>query len=92
VESVLLRGDDRPQTQQFRPDLYLDIAGVRGVKRRALDCHQSQKPDGIWEVHEAMHRRRGAERGVEYAEAYILAGTKKGLPLLPLSFLKKKTE
>ncbi len=80
------------QTQAFRPDLYLDIESVRAIKRRALDCHKSQKPDSIWEVHEAMHRRRGAECGVDYAEAYVLAGTKKGLPLLPVTFRKRKGE
>jgi N-acetylglucosamine malate deacetylase 1 len=74
------------QSSNFRPDLYLDIASVRALKRRALDCHQSQKPDAIWDVHEAMHRRRGAEAGVKYAEAYIRADSAKERPKLPLLF------
>jgi LmbE family N-acetylglucosaminyl deacetylase len=78
------------QTQAFRPELYLDIETVRGIKRRSLDCHVSQKPDSIWEVHEAMHRRRGGECGVQHAEAYTLAGYKKGQALLPVTFFKKK--
>jgi LmbE family N-acetylglucosaminyl deacetylase len=80
------------QTQLFQPELYLDIENVRDVKRRALDCHQSQKPAGIWEVHEAMHRRRGRECGVEHAEAYKLLGQPEGCHLLPLSFRPRKPE
>jgi len=78
------------QTQKFQPDLYLDIDDVHAIKRRALDCHQSQKPDAIWEVHEAMHKRRGEECGVKRAEAYLLGGAKKGRPTLPVTFLSKK--
>jgi len=79
------------QTLNFRPDLYLDIDSVRKVKQQALDCHKSQNPDKIWEAHEAMHRRRGEECGVERAEAYVRAETKKERPSLPVSFrtLKK---
>jgi LmbE family N-acetylglucosaminyl deacetylase len=78
------------QSQGFRPDLYLDIEAVHGLKRRALDCHKSQKPDGIWDVHEAMHRRRGAECGAKRAEAYVRGGVKKDQPSLPLTFLSRK--
>lgn len=78
------------QSLNFRPTLFLDIGGVRALKRRALDCHQSQKPNGIWDVHEAMHRRRGEEAGVQYAEAYILADSKKDRAKLPLVFLSRK--
>jgi len=78
------------QSQGFRPDLYLDIEAVHGLKRRALDCHQSQKPDGIWDVHDAMHKRRGGECGVQRAEAYILGGFRKGRPLLPVTFRARK--
>jgi LmbE family N-acetylglucosaminyl deacetylase len=75
------------QTLGFRPALYLDVEGVRGLKRRALDCHKSQKPDSIWEIHDAMHRRRGRECGVKFAEAYLQASPLKASPELPLSFL-----
>ncbi len=78
------------QAQNFRPELYLDIAGVRDLKRRALACHRSQKPEAIWEVHDAMHRRRGAEVGVEYAEAYVRAAGKHKRPELPVSFRGRK--
>jgi LmbE family N-acetylglucosaminyl deacetylase len=78
------------QTQAFRPELYLDIASVYDVKRKALDCHQSQSPEAIWKVHDAMHRCRGDECGVKNAEAYSLVATKKGCSILPVAFLTRK--
>ncbi len=78
------------QTIGFQPELYLDIAAVRDLKKTALDAHVSQLPETIWKVHDAMHRRRGAEAGVEYAEAYRLVEAKPGCPLLPLPFRRAK--
>jgi LmbE family N-acetylglucosaminyl deacetylase len=78
------------QTQNFRPDLYLDIDGARELKHRALACHQSQKPEEIWEVHEAMHRHRGTEAGIKDAEAYVRAAGKKKHHELPVSFRGRK--
>ncbi len=75
------------QTIAFRPRLYLDIGPVREVKKRSLDEHKSQGPAEIWEVHEKMHRRRGDECGVEFAEAYTLVEAKPGCALLPVRFL-----
>ncbi len=40
------------QTIAFRPELYLDIAPVRDVKKRSLDRHKSQDPEEIWQAHE----------------------------------------
>jgi len=78
------------QSLGFRPDLYLDIESVRVLKRKALACHTSQKPDAIWEAHDVMHRSRGAEAGVTYAEAYLRVDSTKPRPKLPLSFLARK--
>jgi len=78
------------QTRDFKPELYLDIESVHPLKRRACDSHRSQKPDSFWSVHEEMHRKRGEECGVKFAEAYSLAEAKKGLPLLPVSFIGRK--
>jgi LmbE family N-acetylglucosaminyl deacetylase len=78
------------QSLGFRPDLYLDIGSVRDLKRRALDCHQSQKPDAIWAVHDAMQRRRGGEAGVKFAEAFIRADSARERPKLPLPLLGRK--
>ena len=80
------------QTIGFVPDLYLDIAPVRDLKQRSIDAHKSQEPDAIWQFHERMHRRRGAECGVEFAEAFKLVEAKEGCPLLPVSFLAGKVQ
>jgi LmbE family N-acetylglucosaminyl deacetylase len=77
------------QTIGFHPELYLDIGPVREIKRRSLEEHKSQNPDEIWAVHERMHRRRGAECGVQFAEAYLLVEAKEGCPLLPVEFRGK---
>jgi N-acetylglucosamine malate deacetylase 1 len=80
------------QTVAFDPDLYLDIGPVRDVKKRSLDAHRSQGPEDIWKAHEAMHRRRGAECGIEFAEAYRLVEAKEGCSLLSMKFLGKAAE
>jgi LmbE family N-acetylglucosaminyl deacetylase len=77
------------QTLAFEPDLFLDIAPVREIKRRVVLEHRSQEPEAIWQAHERMHRRRGAECGVEFAEAYRLVEAKEGCPLLPVKFLER---
>jgi N-acetylglucosamine malate deacetylase 1 len=77
------------QSIAFKPELYLDIKSVRDIKRRSLDEHKSQDPAEIWTVHEQMHRRRGAECGTEFAEAYSLVEAKPGCPLLPVIFRQK---
>lgn len=79
------------QTLAFKPELYLDIAPVRDLKKRSLDEHKSQGPEEIWRVHERMHRRRGADCGVDFAEAYSLVEAKSGCPLLPVTFLEPRT-
>jgi LmbE family N-acetylglucosaminyl deacetylase len=77
------------QTMNFRPELYLDIEGVYDLKKKALFRHQSQQPEGIWQLHDAMHRRRGLECGVKHAEAYLPASPQKGRAVLPVSFLSR---
>jgi LmbE family N-acetylglucosaminyl deacetylase len=78
------------QSLDFRPELYLDIEAVRDLKRRALDSHRSQNPDAIWEVHDAMHRRRGKECGIDCAEAYVRVEHGKDRPALPVAFRTAK--
>jgi LmbE family N-acetylglucosaminyl deacetylase len=78
------------QTIGFHPELYLDIAPVRDIKRRSLEEHKSQNPEQIWGFHEGMHRRRGAECGTQFAEAYSLVEAKEGCPLLPVAFRVKR--
>jgi LmbE family N-acetylglucosaminyl deacetylase len=76
------------QTLAFEPDLFLNINPVRELKRQALLEHKSQEPQAIWQAHERMHRRRGAECGAEFAEAYRLVEAKEGCPRLPVTFLR----
>lgn len=78
------------QSISFRPELYLDIGSARDLKKQALECHVSQHIEGVWKLHDAMHRRRGDECGVRYAEAYWLVEPKKDVPLLPVTFLSRK--
>jgi LmbE family N-acetylglucosaminyl deacetylase len=78
------------QTIAFDPELYLDITAFRSTKKRSLDAHKSQDPEEIWRAHERMHRQRGAECGVEFAEAYKLVEPKLGCAQLPVRFLMKK--
>ena len=80
------------QTIGFTPDLFLDIAPVRDVKKQSLDEHKSQEPAKIWEVHERMHRRRGAQCAVKYAEAFRLVEAKEGCALLPVPFRMGRRE
>ncbi len=80
------------QTIGFEPELYLDITPVRSLKKRALDQHKSQEPEEIWRAHEQMHQHRGAECGVEFAEAYTLVEAKEGCPRLPVHFVSRKAE
>ncbi|HKI21256.1 MAG TPA: PIG-L deacetylase family protein [Isosphaeraceae bacterium] len=79
------------QTIAFQPELYLDIEPVRDLKRQALEQHKSQKPAEIWAAHERMHRRRGTECAVEFAEAYSLVEPKAGCPLLPVRFRARQS-
>ena len=78
------------QTLGFHTNLYLDIGKVHALKKQACYCHASQQPDGFWAVHEAMHRRRGGESGVEFAEAYTLLEAKPGCSILPLKFVNRE--
>ena len=68
----------------------MDIEAVRDLIRRALDCHGSQNPDAIWEAREAMHRRRGADCGVQCAEAFVRVEQGRNRPALPDTILTAK--
>ena len=60
------------QTMTFNPTDYVDISGEQETKRKALYCHVSQDPPGIYACgHEIMEKFRGAEFGVEVAEAFV---------------------
>jgi len=80
------------QTISFYPELYFDIQNFRAIKKEALFRHKSQNLEETWEIHEAMHRRRGRECGVNFSEAYYLVEAKPDCALLPVKFLSKKSQ
>lgn len=60
------------QTLTFHPTDYVDISKEQETKRKALYCHVSQDPAGIYACgHELMEKFRGAEAGVKAAEAFV---------------------
>jgi LmbE family N-acetylglucosaminyl deacetylase len=60
------------QTQLFQPTHYIDITSVEPRKRQACLAHKSQRPErGFYALHENMHRFRGYEGGVQFAEAFV---------------------
>ena len=78
------------QSLGFRPELYLDVGAVRAAKEQACLCHKSQDPIVFWRIHDQMHRDRGRECGVPFAEAYLLGEPKPGCPLFPVPFLSPR--
>jgi LmbE family N-acetylglucosaminyl deacetylase len=60
------------QTSTFHPTEYVDITATQEQKRKALYCHISQDPAGIYKCgHAAMEDFRGRELGVKAAEAFV---------------------
>ena len=63
-------------------------APVRVLNKQALDAHKKQGPETMWASQERIHRRRGGECGVAYAEAYSLVNAKPGCAALTVRFLR----
>jgi len=60
------------QTMAFHPTDYVDITDTRELKRKAVYCHVSQDPAGIYGCgHASMEDFRGRELGVKAAEAFV---------------------
>jgi LmbE family N-acetylglucosaminyl deacetylase len=68
------------QTMTFRPTDYIDITDTQEQKKKAIYCHTSQDPPGIYACgHAAMEEFRGRELGVKAAEGFVcLRGKKQG--------------
>jgi LmbE family N-acetylglucosaminyl deacetylase len=66
------------QTHIFHPTDYVDISDVREQKKKAVYCHTSQNPAGIYEAedcnHKMMEEFRGMEINVKAAEGFIKCG------------------
>ncbi len=63
------------QTMGFRPTDYVDITATREQKRKAVYCHVSQDPPGVYVSsdcnHQQMEKFRGLESQCEAAEAFV---------------------
>lgn len=60
------------QTELFSPTEYIDITSFQEQKRKAVYCHVSQDPDGIYQCgHASMEEFRGRCARVKAAEAFI---------------------
>ncbi|MGN6801896.1 MAG: PIG-L deacetylase family protein [Ginsengibacter sp.] len=68
------------QTQIFHPTDLVDITDTQEQKRKAVYCHVSQDPPGIYECgHAAMEDFRGRELGVKAAEGFVrMVGKREG--------------
>ena len=62
-------GEQTP-SPHFRPTHYVDITAVEGRKREANFAHASQDVASYYPLHEALHRFRGIEYRVKYAEGF----------------------
>jgi LmbE family N-acetylglucosaminyl deacetylase len=60
------------QTQNFRPDKFVNIDAVEATKEKACFCHASQGMDELYtNYHRPMEIFRGMQAGCKYAEAFI---------------------
>jgi len=59
------------QTQNFWPNVYVDITATEPRKRAACYAHASQSPGEFYGLHEMMNRFRGMECGCKLAEAFV---------------------
>lgn len=68
------------QTLVFKPSDFVDISDTQEQKKKALYCHASQDPPGIYSCgHAAMEDFRGRELGVRAAEGFVrMTGMKTG--------------
>jgi LmbE family N-acetylglucosaminyl deacetylase len=68
------------QTVNFHPTDYVDISDTQEQKKKAVYCHTSQDPPGIYNCgHASMEEFRGRESGVRAAEGFVrMNGTQQG--------------
>jgi LmbE family N-acetylglucosaminyl deacetylase len=60
------------QTLIFHPTDFVDISDTQEQKRKAVYCHISQDPPGIYGCgHAAMEDFRGREMGAKAAEGFV---------------------
>jgi LmbE family N-acetylglucosaminyl deacetylase len=70
------------QTMIFMPTDYVDISDTQEQKKKAVYCHTSQDPPGIYACgHASMEDFRGREAGVRAAEGFVRM-TGKGMGMI----------
>jgi LmbE family N-acetylglucosaminyl deacetylase len=70
------------QTMIFMPTDYVDISDTQEQKKKAVYCHTSQDPAGIYACgHASMEDFRGREAGVKVAEGFVRM-TGKGIGMI----------
>lgn len=67
------------QTMGFKPTDYVNISSAQEQKRKAVYCHASQNPSGIYAAPDCNHAMMETFRGIEMnalaAEAFVRMGT-----------------
>ena len=67
------------QTMGFKPTDYVDISATKVQKKKAVFCHTSQNPPGIYASSDCNHGMMEIFRGIEInvlaAEAFVRMGT-----------------
>ena len=70
------------QTMIFKPTDYVDISDTQEQKKKAVYCHTSQDPPGIYACgHASMEDFRGREAGFKAAEGFVRM-TGKGIGMI----------
>jgi len=60
------------ETMEFKPTDYVDISGVRDIKKAAMFAHKTQNPKEVYDTFfKSMEDFRGLEAGVKAAEGFI---------------------
>ena len=67
----------------FHPTDIVDITDTQEQKKKAVYCHVSQDPPGIYECgHAAMEDFRGRELGVKAGEGFVrMVGKRSNSPI-----------
>jgi LmbE family N-acetylglucosaminyl deacetylase len=69
------------QTLHFHPNVFVDVKDAEASKQAAVHAHECQNPARFYPYHVAMEKRRGAQAGLDRAEAFVvLQKNSSGLP------------
>jgi LmbE family N-acetylglucosaminyl deacetylase len=69
------------QTQEFRPNWYVDMSETWPAKREACYAHRSQTPSRFYRHHSKLARQCGEEAGYPRAEAFSILEDQRSIQL-----------